>query len=497
MTTFPGADVPPRAAATLVPLRRRDADFEVLLTIRPKTMRFMGGAAVFPGGSVSEADLDERWEEVSAISAEEAAEALDSDDPRAALGAYVCALRESFEEVGLLLADGPVERLSRDDADDAARLLERCIEEGITLRTDLLTPGGRWVTPLGSPVRFDARFFLAEVPEGWEPDPDPTEVDGVMWMVPAAAVVELAAGRLLMAPPTVEMIQRLEAHSTIEETVAALARKGVGTAGVLSVRLSPLVYVVLAPNPGLMTGPGTNTYVVGTGPTFVIDPAVDDEGYLDVVCEAAGEVAAILVTHRHPDHVGGVEALAQRTGAPVRAWSSDPAGGVSADPLSDGEILTAGGVRLKTLYAPGHASDHVCFYIEEVASLFAGDNVLGEGTAVIAPPDGNMQDYLDTLHRLRTFHTERIYPGHFRPLDGGDEVIDGYIEHRMKRERAIATAVRAGDKTVEEIVEQVYADTPPALHPIARYSVLAHLEMLERKGQVEHSNDRWNPKRLH
>ena len=479
-----------RRAATLVPLRERDGVLEVLLTTRPEHMRFMGGAAVFPGGAVAEADHDPAWAKLSARSADEAGSLLE-EDPPAALSSFVCALRESFEEVGLLLADGPTRELERDDADRPERFLERCRTLGVELRTDLLVPGGRWVTPLGSPIRFDTRFFLARVPEGWEPEPDPQEVAGCRWVAPGVAIDELGEGKLLMAPPTVEMLQRLAAHATFDEAVASLQGEGVGGSRILKARLSPMVQVVLAPNPSLMTGPGTNTYVVGSGPTVVIDPAVDDEEYIDVLAAAAGDVAAILVTHRHEDHVGGIAAMQRRTGAPVRAWGGADAGGFPVEPLAEGEVIHAGKAQLRAMYAPGHASDHVVFLLEGTASLFAGDNVLGEGTAVIAPPDGDMGDYLETLERLRDLDLERLYTGHFKPLDGGRKVIENYIDHRRARAVAIVEALRDGPATVDEIVEAVYTDVSPSLHPIAHYSVLAQLELLERRGEVGRDSDRW------
>ena len=479
-----------RRAATLVPLRERDGVLEVLLTTRPEHMRFMGGAAVFPGGAIADADADPGWAELSVRSADEAASLLE-EEPAAALSSFICALRESFEEVGLLLADGPLDELQREVADRPDRFMSRCRDLGVTLRTDLLVPGGRWVTPLGSPIRFDTRFFLARVPEGWEPDPDPQEVAGCRWVAPGAALDELGEGKLLMAPPTVEMLQRLAAHPTFDEAVESLEGEGVGGGRILKARLSPLVQVVLAPNPSLMTGPGTNSYVVGSGPTVVIDPAVDDEEYIEVLSVAAGDVAAILVTHRHEDHVGGVAAMQRRTGAPVRAWGEDDAGGFPVEPLTEGEVIEAGKARLRAMHAPGHASDHVVFLMEGTASLFAGDNVLGEGTAVIAPPDGNMGDYLDTLERLRDLDLERLYTGHFRPLDGGRKVIENYIDHRRARAAAIVEALGSGPASVDEIVEAVYTDVSPSLHPIAHYSVLAQLELLQSQGEVSTDGNRW------
>jgi glyoxylase-like metal-dependent hydrolase (beta-lactamase superfamily II) len=168
----------------------------------------------------------------------------------------------------------------------------------------------------------------------------------------------------------------------------------------------------------------------------------------------------------------------------VRAWGDAPAGTTAVAPLTDGESLEVGGAKLEVIYTPGHASDHVAFFLAGAASLFAGDAVLGQGTAVIAPPDGDMAAYLASLTRLGERHISRIYPGHFAPLDGGNAVIEHYIEHRAQRQAAIVDALRSGAETVESIVEAVYTDTPQALHPVARYSVLAVLEMLEEQGAV-------------
>jgi glyoxylase-like metal-dependent hydrolase (beta-lactamase superfamily II) len=423
----------------------------------------------------------------------QAAELLGVDDPAEALGFFVCALRETYEEVGLLLADGPVESLFRDDADDPARFLSRCEALGIRLGTDLLRPAGRWVTPLGSSIRFDTRFFVSIAPDDWDPDPDPREVDRCWWTTPSAALTGLSSGSLMMAPPTIEMLQRLDTYRSLEEIEASLAETPVGQSGnVISVRLSPLVHVVLAPNPGVMTGPGTNSYVVGSGPTCIIDPAVDDEEYLDALFAAAGEqVSSVLITHRHSDHVGGVAAVVERFGCPVRAFGEAPAGGIAVVPLSDGEAMPVAGAVLRSLHTPGHASDHLCFYLEGSATLFSGDNILGEGTAVIAPPDGNMRAYMASLRRLQDLHIDRIFPGHFRPLDGGRAVIDAYLAHRRQRRDAVLAAVNHGATTPKEIVAEVYTDTPEHLHPVAAYQVTAMLELLEEEGLVVRTEERW------
>ena len=427
--------VEPRPAATLAVLRDSDRGLEILLTVRPKELRFMGGAVVFPGGAVEAGDADER----------------------------ATALREASEEVGF-----PDQN------------------------PDLLIPAGRWVTPLGAPIRFDTLFFVTRAPDGWEPEPDPREVAGCMWSTPAQALTQLAAGEVIMAPPTIEMLQRLDAFSSVDETIAHFGMaEGIGNATILSMRLSPFVHVVLAPNPGVMTGPGTNTYVFGPGPTVVIDPAVDDAEYLDTFAGLAGDVSAILITHRHPDHVGGAAALAQRTGAPVRAFGDAPAGVADVVPIVDGDVIEAGSARLVALHTPGHASDHLCFHVPSAASLFAGDNVLGEGTAVIAPPDGDMRAYMTSLERMRRLDVDRIFPGHFKPLDGGTAVIDAYMAHRRDREAKIAAALGLEPRSVEDIVRRAYADTPPELHAIAAYSARAHLDKLESEGRADRVEERW------
>ncbi|MGH2819146.1 MAG: MBL fold metallo-hydrolase [Actinomycetota bacterium] len=482
-----------RPAATLVVLKDSPEGPQVLLTRRPREMRFMGGAVVFPGGAVASADLDPRWEAASALSPAGAARLLGEPDPAAALAALVCALRESFEEVGFLAGRGPLQRLGREEAEDPGRFLERCLELSIVLGTDRLVPAGRWVTPAGAPARFDTRFFATAAAPGWRPEPHPTEVAGRKWATPAAALADLAAGRASMAPPTVDTLQVLEGRADVAAALEALGgRVARGPGATVTALLAPLVHVAVAPNPGPLTGPGTNTYVIGGGPRMILDPAVDDPDFLSVVLEAAGEVAAVLVTHRHPDHTGGVRAIVERTGAPVRAFSGEAVEGVTIRPLRDSEVVEAGGVALRALHTPGHAADHLCFFLEDERILFSGDNVLGEGTSVIAPPDGNMRAYLGSLRRMRALPARRIFPGHFRALEAAPDVLDGYIAHRAEREARIIAALAAGDANIDEIVERAYSDTPQEMHQVAKLSAHAHLEMLEEDGRVTRGAGTWS-----
>ena len=457
----------------------------------------MGGAAVFPGGALNPGDLDPDWERASSLTRAEAAAALGIEDPAAALGSFICALREAFEEVGFLIGRGPLEMVERPTSDDSAQWLRHCLELGVVLGSDALVPAGRWVTPEGSPIRFDARFFAVRVPEGWEPAPHPAEVEDCFWITADGALEDLGSGRLHMAPPTIEVLERLRGLGSVGDVLRVLTQRSSPRSGPSVTGLHPAVRLVLAPNPGVMTGPGTNTYIVGAPGerTFVIDPAVEDESFLRVVVGAAGPVGGVVVTHRHPDHTGGVAGLVELTGAPVYAFGdapiAGPTAGIAVSPVADGAVLSTAGARLHVLHTPGHASDHICLRLDEV--LFSGDTLLGEGTAVIAPPDGDMRAYLDSLRRLRSLPIERVFPGHFRARPDGHALIDAYLAHRADREKAIIAALGAEGATVDEVVNRVYSDTPSDLHPLAAYSVKAHLDMAEEDGLVARSGDVWVP----
>lgn len=256
-------------------------------------------------------------------------------------------------------------------------------------------------------------------------------------------------------------------------------------------RLTPLVRRVLALNPGLMTGPGTNTYLVGARQPILIDTGAGVPDYVPLLTtfvktERLGDIPRALLTHRHRDHMGGVPDVRRAyPRIPVgKLVVNDPNLPVPMEPLADGVVIRGEGVTLHALHTPGHASDHLCYYLEEERALFTGDLILGGSTTVIPPDDGDLEQYLASLRRLLGLDVQRIYPGHGPVLEPARPVIEEYIAHRLEREAQIVVALRAGAETVPEIVARVYRDVAPALHPVARLSVQSHLVKLEREGRV-------------
>lgn len=237
-----------------------------------------------------------------------------------------------------------------------------------------------------------------------------------------------------------------------------------------------------------MTGPGTNTYLVGDGDALAcIDPGPDDDRHLaaieDAVRSVHGRIARILLTHSHPDHRPLARRLRERSGAELLAFAPGDDG---ATPLGDGEVVQVGAVALRAVHTPGHASDHLCFHDAAAGELFTGDHVLSGMTTVINPPDGDMSDYMRSLQRILALRPRLIHPGHGRTIENGVAVIEEYIAHRLEREAQVEDAVRRrGAPTAPiDVVPEIYAAYPEALHAAAARSVQAHLDKLVRDGRA-------------
>ena len=252
-----------------------------------------------------------------------------------------------------------------------------------------------------------------------------------------------------------------------------------------------------ANNPGIMTLQGTNQYVVGKESVVVIDVALSEDSNMDGIIEQAEAMGAkkiekLLLTHIHSDHCGGALALRKRCGAKLGIHRSR-AGFLGGEDFQydDNDQISFGGGELKVLHTPGHESGHCCFYESGDKVLFSGDNILGYGTAVIRPPDGNMTDYLTSLERLLEFNISLILPGH-GPLVGKPEAkIKEYIQHRIMREQQVIEALRKGQNTIGDITQMIYRDVSPALLRVAEFSVQAHLEKLMRERRVKQESGRY------
>jgi glyoxylase-like metal-dependent hydrolase (beta-lactamase superfamily II) len=282
-----------------------------------------------------------------------------------------------------------------------------------------------------------------------------------------------------------------------DATVAAPKPIVYGVAGALS----PMVRRIVADNPGMMTGPGTNTYLVGIDEIVVIDPGPDDEAHLDAIAGCGGDrIRWILLTHTHEDHSPGAVGLKKRTGAEILAFDGgEGKGRVRVDgALRDESIIEATEFHLTALHTPGHASNHLCYLLNEERTLFTGDHIMQGSTVVIRPPDGDMAAYLASLERLKHIRPRlrAIAPGHGHLITDPMGVVDDYIEHRLAREQQVVDILRTrGTATVTELVEDIYVDVPAELHGWARFSVWAHLRKLADEGRVKGDDldGTWSP----
>jgi glyoxylase-like metal-dependent hydrolase (beta-lactamase superfamily II) len=265
---------------------------------------------------------------------------------------------------------------------------------------------------------------------------------------------------------------------------------------------SDLVGRVLGLNPGMMTGPGTNTYLVGRRDPILIDTGAGVPDYVPLLERYLDErgwsqPSRVLLTHRHRDHLGGVDQLRTRfKGLHVsKMRHKDAALPEPVEDLRDGQVVHGEGVTLVPVYTPGHASDHLCYYLVEEKALFTGDVILGGSTTVIPSDDGDLLDYLDSLRRLLSLDLRRIYPAHGPVIEDGPAKITEYLEHRMLRERQIVEALGDGLETIPAMVARIYVDVAPALHPVAAMSVESHLKKLAREGRVVEERQRDAPSR--
>jgi glyoxylase-like metal-dependent hydrolase (beta-lactamase superfamily II) len=251
--------------------------------------------------------------------------------------------------------------------------------------------------------------------------------------------------------------------------------------------ISPLVRRIVAPNGGPLTGPGTNTYLVGVDEIVVVDPGPDDPGHVDAIVGCGGDrIRWIALTHSHQDHAAASATLAARTGAELIAFPA----------IAEGFELEATEFRLLAMHTPGHSSDHLCYLLEEERMLFSGDTVVDGSTVMISPPDGDMAAYLASLERLaaRRLRLRTIAPGHGALIDDPAARLAAYLSHRLEREAEILAALQSGPVSVDELVARIYVDTDAALLPAAAQTVHAHLLKLAAEGRATGADGDWHPR---
>jgi len=263
-------------------------------------------------------------------------------------------------------------------------------------------------------------------------------------------------------------------------------------------RLSDRVRRIVAPNPGAMTGPGTNTYLLGEEQVIVLDPGPAIDSHIEAIVEAgAGRISHIVCTHTHPDHSPAWQAVAEATGATV--IGALPYGDDHQDEtfepdleLRDGYRLATSELNLLALHTPGHVSNHYCFLLEEEGMLFAGDHIMNGSTVVIIPPGGDMQAYIAALRMLLDYPIQVIAPGHGELIEDSRAEIEHLVAHRLRREaKVLAGLGELGECDTDALVERVYDDVDPSLHPWAKLSLEAHLIKLEREGRAARREQRW------
>jgi recombination protein RecT len=573
----PRSPAPLRPAADMLLLRDGAQGLEVLLTRRAESTQLAAAAYVFPGGGVDIEDhkpLITHTEPAQAATALVARRAGQSD---AQCAQALAAIRETFEEVGLLLARHPdgswCSQKDIDGLNRQAPFYAQVQQRGWTLAADSLLLQARWVTDRERSQRFDVPLFVARAPSGQTAVVDGTGQFDPQWLRPADALARYAAGQLHTVFQILHSLQWLQDFVDVDAVLRACASdqalwvscprtgrlKGQESRhmehepayGELAlvcpdghtshsldwqhqhpVRLLQHVQRLTAPNPGLMTGPGTNTYIVGTAETgyIVIDPGPDDTGHIRRIFETTeGDINAIVCTHSHADHAPAAQPLRALVVENTNTVPGDlmgefaslmcPIVGLPSGPnardntyfdpditLQNNELLTQYfrgqdddstlKITLQVIYTPGHASNHLCLLLQEDGLLFSGDHILSGTTPVIDPPDGDMTAYLASLDTLAAacdhYEADFILPAHGYAMThcvdskhsgGAQRVIAALKKHRLKREGKVIAALREHPQaSVDALLPMVYADVDATLWPVAKRSLAAHVQRIQTLG---------------
>ena len=492
----PRRDAVPKDAAAVVLVREAAGDaVDLFWARRGERLSFQGGFYAFPGGQRDAED------------AHTPVENCEDDAERAAM--IGCAARELFEETGVLAARG-VDSLTRGQL---ASVLDDFVSGRMTFPQLLAHYGlkldagdfqfvGRWVTPPFSPRRFDTWFFMVRCPRKQEPRLLTAEFDEGGWTGARDALDAWLRSEVVAAPPVMHAARTLAAGLRDDLAERFLAVPQARREQVRRIEFTPGFVCCPLRTPTKPPATHTNCYLVGHGDFVVIDPGspYEDEQAALAACvddfiNDGRRLREIVLTHHHPDHVAGVEPLRAHLGGDVpvaahRLTAQSLADSVRVDRfIEEGDVIVLAGeplLQLRAMHTPGHARGHLSFYEERTQTLITGDNIVGLGSVLIDPPEGNVRDYLASLERYRQLlpRVRVLLCGHGAAVANPATKIEEYIAHRLEREANILRSVREGAQTAEEIVARVYADVNPKAHAWAARAVLAHLEKLEEDGLV-------------
>ncbi|HWG42158.1 MAG TPA: MBL fold metallo-hydrolase [Gemmataceae bacterium] len=485
----------PQAASVL--LARERGSPEVYVVARAAALRFLGGFLAFPGGKVHSSDI-----------------ALAHATPGLTVQ-QVAAIRELFEEIGVLLAHDAggaypsgeeLIGLRRELMAEQLTFNDLLTERNLHLRPEDLTFAGSLVTPAFSPFRFDTAFYVAVLPPGQTAEVWPGELTEGAWYSAERVLTDWNTGDNLVSPPTVALLEAIRSRP-VEELPERLRLSAKPQAA--PIWFSPAVQMIPLFSQGLPPSTHTNAYLVGSDPAYLIDPGPVDpveQGRLFELLDGR-RLRGVILTHHHPDHLGAANACAQRYGVPILAHpltAQALEGRIAVTQhLDDGAILDLGPApdgktrwQLQAIHTPGHAPGHLSFYEPRYRLLFVGDMISTLSSVLIPPPpEGDLAVYLDSLRRLQTYPARLLLPGHGSPSARPAFILEQALIHRREREEHLLQCLGTEPRTVPELAVEMYRGLPAPLMRFAEMQVIAGLHKLQREGRILKVDDHsWRKK---